>query len=1226
MKRMSRKLILSLACWLLALSPALAQSRTIPHPNENLKDFEARMDAYFAPQIKERGLAAMVKDESSEYNQYAIFMRRWKPRLANPTLHGDFSAYFQLESTFYRSHRSPAAGSPPAAGLHRLGETVAQTGLLTAGGAGDWQEIGPIAKQATHVGAEGTGPIHFVTFYDPSPSHLLSGSVSGGLFYSTNSGVSWSKTGTDTEIGRSGVGTAVFHPGHYQTWFAASAGNSSGGDPFWIGQTGGIFRTTDEGATWTQVGDPGQLGGIWTQVFKLAINPVNPSQLWAATSNGLFVTANALVASPAWAPVPALAGKYVYDFEIRPGDPNWLYATVADWSSGNLVNWGFMYSSDNGLNWQNVPGQPASTSGALALAIEVSPAKADNLYCLTIPPGFSPSELYIYDFGANTWQLVYGAATISVGAGHSFGVDRVNPGKIFLNETTEGRRYDFAGTSPAPFITYNSTYSGGTYHPDIECLVPHPLNAHEWWMCHHGGLSFSTDDGVSWADRSTGLGVAMVTRMATAASDPGYVALGTYHDGTSLTMGSWYPLWSPGWRQLPGSFCDGMRPMIDPTTPQYIWHSCQWGAWNFSSDFGVTFNGNVPSSPSWIVEAAFDRLAPQTQYRLATDSGGFHTVMRTSDRGVTWNQIADFQALFYPAANFEYFLWKVFTPETNGDYLLVHLLEKPRGSSAWPNNHLYRTKIANASAASVIASWQELPLPDNRWFSHVVFDPVDPDVVYIANSSSSAFTTNPTGAGMVFKVDYTNPAAQTYNACTPGVCWDLTQNLPNATSGSDALAVERGSNGRLYFASDFGVYESDNATRALGGSGWTQLGTGLPNTGYNGVEINYVNGMVRAGSEGRGAWEHELLTGCVQPPAAPALWLPLDEAAGPTALNAAGGNPGTHVGGPTPTAAGKVAGALCFDGQNDHVDVPIYGAISLGTSSFSLDAWVQRGPGATGTDVLIDKRSDAGGLLRGYSLFLSIGKLGLQLADGTFANFLSSATVPIDGRWHHVAVTVDRGNPAGGRFYIDGQPVGAPFNPSGHPGSLNSPAPFRIGARSALGSTGLVSAVLHGCLDEVEAFRRVLNADEVLALYRAGANGKCKLSCGLPPLTAFCGATAAASVGAQICNGRPAPLTFIYSFQPLPAQSGCAIAGPVAFTPSSGTLSVPAGHCATVPTAIGRPAMLTADGTTACYQMQVAVPSTQESFTCGATVEALASCNSTQINSTQARRAGGAMD
>jgi serine/threonine-protein kinase len=185
-----------------------------------------------------------------------------------------------------------------------------------------------------------------------------------------------------------------------------------------------------------------------------------------------------------------------------------------------------------------------------------------------------------------------------------------------------------------------------------------------------------------------------------------------------------------------------------------------------------------------------------------------------------------------------------------------------------------------------------------------------------------------------------------------------------------------------------------------------------------------------------------------------------------------------------------VAGALCFDGINDHVDVLSYGAINVGNTDFTLDAWIKLNPGS-GNDVLIDKRVESGGQIRGYSLFLSSGKIGLQLADGTWANYLSQAQVPIDGSWHHVAVSVTRTHPNGGVFYLDGQPAGPSFNPTQHSGSLSTAAPFRIGGRSALASSGPISAVFHGCVDEVEAFQRALNADEALSLYRAGSYGKC---------------------------------------------------------------------------------------------------------------------------------------
>jgi len=345
---------------------------------------------------------------------------------------------------------------------------------------------------------------------------------------------------------------------------------------------------------------------------------------------------------------------------------------------------------------------------------------------------------------------------------------------------------------------------------------------------------------------------------------------------------------------------------------------------------------------------------------------------------------------------------------------------------------------------------------------------------------------------------------------------------------------------------------------------------------------------------------------CTATPSNLALWLPLDESKGPTAFNAVARIPstqGTHLGGPTPLAAGKVAGALCFDGRDDHVDVPVYPDISFLWSNFSLNAWVLHKTVPSGIEVLIDRRTDDElGAVRGYSLFLSNGQIGLQLADGTFDNYLSQAKVPGDGLWHHVAVTVNRSNPAGGHFYLDGQPAGPAFNPTRHPGSLNTPAPFRLGARSALRSSGAVSAVLQGCLDEVEAFRRVLSPAEVLSIYHAGAKGTCKQSCSMRGAF-FCGAQSLAADYSEICNYRSVPQSFDYSFQGLPVQSGCSIPGPVSFTPASGTTTVQPGKCNAVESLIGRPAALPEAPLSeigGCYQMFVQAPATQETLRCEA--------------------------
>lgn len=96
-----------------------------------------------------------------------------------------------------------------------------------------------------------------------------------------------------------------------------------------------------------------------------------------------------------------------------------------------------------------------------------------------------------------------------------------------------------------------------------------------------------------------------------------------------------------------------------------------------------------------------------------------------------------------------------------------------------------------------------------------------------------------------------------------------------------------------------------------------------------------------------------------------------------------------HLNGPTPVS-GMVERALSFDGVDDYVEVthPMDGSLGLGTGDFSIDAWIKTNR-RSGIQVLVDKR-DEGSSVQGFSLYLSNGELGFQLADGVGPTFCTS--------------------------------------------------------------------------------------------------------------------------------------------------------------------------------------------------------------------------------------------
>jgi len=227
---------------------------------------------------------------------------------------------------------------------------------------------------------------------------------------------------------------------------------------------------------------------------------------------------------------------------------------------------------------------------------------------------------------------------------------------------------------------------------------------------------------------------------------------------------------------------------------------------------------------------------------------------------------------------------------------------------------------------------------------------------------------------------------------------------------------------------------------------------------------------------------------CAEPPSGMVGWWPFDEAAGPTAADIAGApQNATHVVNPAPLPAGKVRGALEFNGSS-YVQAASAPDLQFGRGDFSFDAWLRLRDGSGVTSVL-DKRTLSGGQVRGYHVFVANGRLGLQLADGLFTNYVASSVLPV-GQWVHVTITVDRDSPTGVRFYYNGAAAGT-GDPTLRSGSLASPAPLRIGGHSTSPQGGL-----RGALDEVELFDRVLWPSEIVTLVRADSVGKCRQRCG----------------------------------------------------------------------------------------------------------------------------------
>jgi len=306
---------------------------------------------------------------------------------------------------------------------------------------------------------------------------------------------------------------------------------------------------------------------------------------------------------------------------------------------------------------------------------------------------------------------------------------------------------------------------------------------------------------------------------------------------------------------------------------------------------------------------------------------------------------------------------------------------------------------------------------------------------------------------------------------------------------------------------------------------------------------------------------------CVKPPRSMVLWLPFDEPVGPIAANIIPGAPnGGHINGPTPLVGQYVLNSLGFDGINDFVRVPNYAAIMLSVSDLTIDAWVRRDTaGAQGRRVIVSKLGQMGATtgaagVRGYEYYLNNGLMNLYLAGVAVQNFNSGVPVPLDGNWHHVAVTVRRGGGGVVTFYLDGAVVNVQGGPIPLPLANNNSLFVGAGVVPAL------NGFFRGHIDEVEIFRRALSPAEILALWNAHQAGKCKISCAVPT-TVPIRSNGCVTVKARICNNAGVPQTIHW-----------VASGPAVIPPQSGAVTLPPFTCTLVPVTLCAPPTVPPNG------------------------------------------------
>jgi hypothetical protein len=162
--------------------------------------------------------------------------------------------------------------------------------------------------------------------------------------------------------------------------------------------------------------------------------------------------------------------------------------------------------------------------------------------------------------------------------------------------------------------------------------------------------------------------------------------------------------------------------------------------------------------------------------------------------------------------------------------------------AATSTGRVFYSGNADAPKGSVV--WERLDSSSSkdppRFVSGITIDPGNPNHAWISYSSYSALT--PQTPGHVFEVTRTRPSTATWRSL----------DSPGGTPFPDfpATAIARDSNGDLYVSNDWGVLILAN-----GSLSWLPAGTGLPMVEVAGLTIVPSARVLYAATHGRSAWK-----------------------------------------------------------------------------------------------------------------------------------------------------------------------------------------------------------------------------------------------------------------------------------------------------------------------------------------------------------------------------------
>jgi hypothetical protein len=699
--------------------------------------------------------------------------------------------------------------------LARMGALKEPAGRLTAS-VPSWIPVGP-----DNIG----GRIRSIAIDPTNTNVIYCGSVSGGIWKSTDAGASWSAT-SDLAANLV-IGAIAIDPTNPNVIYAGTGEGYYNIDAL---RGAGILKSTNGGDTWALTTTFGSSpAGFPYYINDIYIRPDAPSVLWAATNSGLYRSTNS---GAGWSYILGLNnGARTYRCTQIVADvvtPTTFYVAF-----GNFSRDGIYKTTNGGSSFTRLTGG-FPTGGYHRISMGISAGDPSVLYAvLTDSVSYGTHSIQKTTDGGASWTAVTKPNDIFLGGTHLGNqgwynnVVAVHPAdfnKVYIGGINSFRSTNGGSTWTQ---TTNGYPSGIPYmHVDQHAIAFDPNDPSVMYFGNDGGMYKSTDGGVNYFAINNGLAV---TQFYSGAAHP---AAEIYYGGTQ-DNGTVKSATQPSWTvSLSG---DGGATAVDFNNPSTVYTEYVYLNFQRSTTSGSSWSRamtGIPTSGGLQSDGTSDRCAFIAPFVMDPTNpqilvAGTYRVYRTTNGGTGWTAIsADLTGEAGGAGGVGAY----------GSVISALAIAKSAPATIYAGTTGYDTSSRVWVTTNTGSAWTNTtksPLP-NRAVTAIAVDPTNANRAYAAFSGYNANTAATPG--------------HVFRTTNRGSTWaNVSGNLPDIPVNSIALDTSHADT-HIIVGTDLGIFETTN-----GGTSWTEQNGGLAKVAVFDLDLR-SDGVLVAATHGRGMY------------------------------------------------------------------------------------------------------------------------------------------------------------------------------------------------------------------------------------------------------------------------------------------------------------------------------------------------------------------------------------